>query len=307
MARLYDDLVSNKVNLSDKDKYNCLEKAELIVADNVFKYIREISNKKDWYLLKDVPNILPPFDNMFIETKNVKPFNSFSMLNNNDKKIFEFTPARWGGHFITFDYKNINQAIDIFHKKNEEVIFKEVNRKYGIYKNPNFKKKYRFFVDIKLYYEINNKIKPINPSFQLIIDSKGKLINCLENVKTARFQEMFAFPFFLATSFMHCKNVEYIENDYPEPVKKKREKRYGKSHKKYKTLKIKPMQKTLQKKGNVEKNGLKKALHICRGHFKDYRENGLFGKYHDIYWWNSHVRGNKKAGEVEKDYEIEVG
>ena len=33
--------------------------------------------------------------------------------------------------------------------------------------------------------------------------------------------------------------------------------------------------------------GLKRALHICRGHFKDYREGrGLFAKTHGIWWWD---------------------
>ena len=52
--------------------------------------------------------------------------------------------------------------------------------------------------------------------------------------------------------------------------------------------------------------GAKKALHICRGHFKDFRksENGLFGKHKDLYWWESQVRGNAKEGVVFSDYEV---
>ena len=52
--------------------------------------------------------------------------------------------------------------------------------------------------------------------------------------------------------------------------------------------------------------GAKKALHICRGHVKDFRrsEKGLFGKYRDLYWWESHVRGTAKAGMVYSDYEV---
>lgn len=45
--------------------------------------------------------------------------------------------------------------------------------------------------------------------------------------------------------------------------------------------------------------------HIVRGHFKDYRQNGL-GKYHakGIFWCPAHVRGNKKLGIVAKEYEV---
>ena len=65
------------------------------------------------------------------------------------------------------------------------------------------------------------------------------------------------------------------------------------------------MKKVLREEGKSEETGLKHALHICRGHFKDYRDGkGLFGRYKDIYWWESQVRGNGEHGVVLKDYNV---
>jgi len=32
---------------------------------------------------------------------------------------------------------------------------------------------------------------------------------------------------------------------------------------------------------------------VYRGHFKDYREKGLFGRHKGLFWWSSHVRGKR--------------
>ena len=47
-------------------------------------------------------------------------------------------------------------------------------------------------------------------------------------------------------------------------------------------------------------------LHICRGHFKDYRESGLFGKVKGIFWWDQYVRGDLENGAVVKDYNVKA-
>jgi len=49
-------------------------------------------------------------------------------------------------------------------------------------------------------------------------------------------------------------------------------------------------------------------LHMIRGHFKDYRENGLFGQesLKHIYWWPSMVRGSEDQGEVGHEYRLVI-
>jgi hypothetical protein len=113
-------------------------------------------------------------------------------------------------------------------------------------------------------------------------------------------------PALLAVSFLHCKNVKMVENSVPPKLQK----RYGERHQGhrlagYKTLVIEPLKQILRSQGGSGQVGLAKAMHICRGHFRDYREGkGLFGKYHQLVWTPAIIRGTK--GKEAPPREIEV-
>ena len=48
-------------------------------------------------------------------------------------------------------------------------------------------------------------------------------------------------------------------------------------------------------------------VHLCRGHFKEYtNENPLFGKHVGRFWWQPMVRGDKKRGVLNKDYDVVI-
>jgi hypothetical protein len=112
-------------------------------------------------------------------------------------------------------------------------------------------------------------------------------------------------PMWLAVSFMHCKNVRHVET-VPK-VDHKFLKATGKKPRvRFYTLEIDPMKETLRREGQCETVGLKQALHICRGHFKDYRASGLFGKIKGIFWWDSALRGSPEHGQVIKDYAVKA-
>lgn len=115
------------------------------------------------------------------------------------------------------------------------------------------------------------------------------------------------YPAFLAISFLHCKNVTQIEH-IPNKKKSAYHRRFsGHPLTKYYTLEIDPMKKVLHEEGQIESLGLKKALHICRGHFANYTEGkGLFGKYHGQFWIPQHVKGSASQGIVEKDYSVKA-
>lgn len=111
-------------------------------------------------------------------------------------------------------------------------------------------------------------------------------------------------PALLALSFLHCKNVTLETTDPPAKLSKAFQRRNGRPLVRYHTLNIEPMRRVLKHEGQSEKTGLRKAMHICRGHFKDYSKHGLFGKYKGMYWWESHVRGSADEGAVLKDYNV---
>lgn len=115
------------------------------------------------------------------------------------------------------------------------------------------------------------------------------------------------YPALMAVSFLHCKNVSVHEGDPNTKINKKRAKKGKLPFFRFKILDIKPMKDTLQREGGLQQHGLRKALHTCRGHFKDYRNGrGLFGKIKGLFWWEMYERGDESEGIVHKDYRVDV-
>jgi hypothetical protein len=112
------------------------------------------------------------------------------------------------------------------------------------------------------------------------------------------------FPLFLALSFSNCKNVRH-EKQIPTDNRIRRERRRDPRYSYY-TLLIDPMRQVLNAEGNAEANGLKTALHICRGHFRRYDEKPLFGRYRGAFWTPAHIRGTVERGVVVKDYRVKA-
>ena len=111
----------------------------------------------------------------------------------------------------------------------------------------------------------------------------------------------------LTLSFLHCKNVVLKTEAPPEKLNRAYQKRHGKPLSRFHTLEIEPMKQVLRTEGKSEETGLKRAIHICRGHFADYSDGkGLFGKYHGRYWIPAHVKGTKSEGIVMKRYNVKA-
>jgi len=110
-------------------------------------------------------------------------------------------------------------------------------------------------------------------------------------------------PFFYGISLMHCGNVSVV----PVGSDRKPNPRHGHDPRAcYHVLDIKPIHR-MAAASKMGSSSVKRALHICRGHFKDYRKSGLFGHYKGIYWWDMQARGTIEKGEVKKDYRVRRG
>jgi hypothetical protein len=133
--------------------------------------------------------------------------------------------------------------------------------------------------------------------------SHGEALSTDEGAQLAELGNTFLMPMWLGLSFMHCKNVTLRHED---PCHSRKPPKPGERCRRlhYHVLNIKPMQDVLRREGHSETQGLKKSLHICRGHFKDYRTRGLFGKYQGLFWWESHIRGHSAHGVTLKDYAV---
>jgi hypothetical protein len=112
------------------------------------------------------------------------------------------------------------------------------------------------------------------------------------------------YSFLLALVFLNCKNV--VAHDVTPPRGKMRSCRNRPVPRPlaYKVLEIRPMQAAIAAAGSDGSAAGRRPLHICRGHLKDYRERGLFGKHRGIYWWDHYVRGDVGRGVVFKDYNV---
>lgn len=112
----------------------------------------------------------------------------------------------------------------------------------------------------------------------------------------------------LATSFTHCKNVNVVAQEPHKHIARRFLRRHGIPKVTHHILEIDPMKTTLRSEGGMDEHGSsQRALHICRGHFKDYRERGLFGRVHGLFWWDAHVRGSTEHGVRTKDYRVKSG
>lgn len=118
--------------------------------------------------------------------------------------------------------------------------------------------------------------------------------------------QSYLFPVVLAQSFLHCKNVSLQEGMISRQQRRAAERR-GEPTQRFYTIQIDPMKQVLRAEGQIEKVGLNRALHICRGHFQTYtEEKPMFGKYAGTFWVPAHVRGTEDAGKVFKDYAIKT-
>ena len=115
------------------------------------------------------------------------------------------------------------------------------------------------------------------------------------------------FPALMALSFMHCKNVS-VKNVVPsEKLSRSYSKRHGRPLLSYGELRIDPIRKVLEQQRKDVGGSLRKALHLCRGHFKTFTADApLMGHATGTYWWAPQMRGTASAGLALKDYRVEA-
>ncbi len=252
---------------------------EVIVADNVARYVYHDTDQEYWDV-DDFPNLAPPFEKYWIEFKRVKSINSevYGKVRSNSLPEIEYF-----GAFVESQ---------------------EVERQ-----------NWRWIINHSFF--AGGRTGVIGPSavYVLRLDDSG---NAIDNGQwlmetTARetmdhrknFWGSISIPVNLAISFMHCKNVKLVEQDPHERRSRQWHKKKGRKLVRYHMLEIDRMKTILATEGQATEVGLKRALHICRGHFKDYRDGpGLFGKYPVLVWTPNHLRGSAEQGVVVKDYEV---
>jgi hypothetical protein len=285
---IIDDIIRNPACWIFKNKNRLqpeglkrLETAQVIEITNVSDYIYS-HPQEIWAIWEDVPNYAPPFDNMWVEWNAPK----FRNINGRiEAAPIEFSKCKCAAHFQTVKNDETGgwAAVCVYlTQRPDGLVVPSGAIRFNILKDGIPKKE---GVKAFLYQEM-----------------------LTDNINQQELADDIAFNVAIvgvAISFMHCKNTIIKQVSHPQRLQQARIKKGWKPLIRYHTLEIRPIKKILGEEGNASKNGIQKALHICRGHFKDYREGkGLFGKYKDMYWWDMHTRGDIDNGLVVKDYKV---
>lgn len=269
---------------------------EVIVADNVAQYYFD-SKDKEWsnkeWSNKDFPVVSPAFELSWMEFARPQGKNY---------------PSDWPSRFAFWAHAG---EVPSESPWNEESGAFQLCKKVGF----DCPVKPRWLMRMMLYVKIagllgHNGEECIGPCavWMVALNERGEITHkdssYIEVNVTKDKEETLLNCALLTLSLMNCKNVS-LENNEPSRIASKQwRKRHGEPLAKFKTLNIEPMRKVLVSEGGQQQQGLKLAMHICRGHFRDYRERGVFGKHKGIYWWDSFVRGSSAEGVIYKSYEV---
>lgn len=282
---------------------------------NVSNYFFEQSDKDYWEWLVDFPCMAPPFDLFWMECRAPRTIRTERGVSAWEGAYEAMGVLFTGGRMAEADIDeaalNAVKHMDVFRGIGVDdlrALFRQLQATAGDCWTLTMTSFLRlagrvFMAPYQCSLMLDASGKPVAPpSIGLMYPVDGE-----EAEITAKVAGFF-FPFALALSFLHCKNVTV--EDAPDPRTRqgrRADERAGLPTPRYKTLVIEPMKKVLQTEGGIATNGLKKALHICRGHFSHYsEEKPLFGKYSGQFWIPAHVRGSADAGTVVKDYDVKA-
>lgn len=315
--RLLDRIITegfrtNDPKLPDQQVMENLLAAQLVVIDNVAAYYFQEAERKrgedNAISADDFPNVMLPFPFTFLDMRPPaadqlrERFPEVGILmrmipkTDNVLSVFEADDIQWIGtnkqYFVSDETKHLLICTTFAYDHFEHQIHHVGN----------------FSVPVGMDGRIVSSKETGVPWLSRVFLSPNKDETQERMVTLIRFYlERYVFPGLLGLSFMHCRNVRMTEERPPEKLSRKYQKRTGRPLLKYHILHIDHMKQVLEREGNVSTHGLKRALHICRGHFKHYGQDGkglLFGKYTATIWTPMHTRGAKEEGVVVKDYDV---
>jgi hypothetical protein len=267
----------------------------VLLIDNVSEYYYNGTDQEQWDLRDHFPNLAPPYPIFWCEHKLARHIHSKECGDKDLTGMFG-SHARTGVLVTSLDPAERGSIIAT-----------------GIPENA----KWVLWCELIIDYGFESGFHPQgshSPMF-LCIDAEGAVIDqpWMQSFSGGAYHDVmrsfviWLHPTLLAVSFLHCKNVTVVENTVDKPLAKRHYERHGEWPVKYKTLVIEPLKQILRHEGRSGEVGVPKAMHICRGHFRDYREGrGLFGKYHQLVWTPMTVRGTRGTKAPAREIEVRV-
>jgi len=142
----------------------------------------------------------------------------------------------------------------------------------------------------------------------IVFQSGRRLATASENDKKPA-EIIGLFSVLSAIQFCHCKNVALTDATETEGPSKRWLRRQRQPAIQYNTISIEPTSRRRSgETANDDSSSRPTALHICRGHFREYEDgHGPFGRAEGgIFWIPSHTRGSLDAGRVISDYKVKA-
>lgn len=288
---MIEEVIENRRHYIEKCNFNenifdDLKLSVFLRCQNVADYLYMANDKEIW-THKDFPNIAPPFPNMWFEYRTPE----FS----NDSGV----KKQWT--------EEMKGCLGVF-IKSKEVNFPNVKwicNSFYFIKFNNQREFPPIFLGC-LIWMVDADDKSSNKDHVLMMTPHQDINTEKRKQEMLDWLSSLSYTPKLTICFLHCKNVTMKEEFSPSHNLNLSRERKGKVPllKKY-VLEIDQIKKIIRAASNGDAI-TSKALHICRGHFKDFNARGLFGKHKGIYWWPMQTRGNKEFGEIQKDYEVKL-
>jgi hypothetical protein len=317
--KLYDTVIRSGYRHLDRgaghvlvtDAPDVMREATVVDLSNVAQYVFQgVENEKNWSI-RDFPNVAPPWDNVWLEYAEPATF-----LENGRQVRSEYAGDVRGNHMLSvrLDSGAWWSIVSSYwrprgQRGNTPVLVGRIS--YFVLPDGQFLGATAMPVEFVCTPAESEAIAKAwgQPPHRGIAQELFGHDLAPDNVEALKLDLMLlARVVWTGISFAHCKNVTTVDHAPPPKVAAKRRKQGKPVGVTYKTLVIDGMKETLRTEGGVERNGLKKALHICRGHFATYTEDKpLFGKVTGTFWKPMHTRGSKRRGEVRKDYKVIAG
>lgn len=271
------------------------ERFTVLFADEVRDFVRHRVDESGGFQAHEIPVCMPPFEMTFVEWRD---------------ETEDGTRVRAGCSAVTLDLTN-NESLASKFARAEYVPGRETSdgnavslARWGVIMHtfiydPSCMKR-PFAWDAETLIEVgedgrmNRTGASLAQSFHNDMDTHAMV---LKEVAHTILVGVMAF------GFANCRNVTFSDvSDAANPTDKWL-KRTKSQRLTIKTLSIGGMTRALQEDGDIDTNGLQRALHICRGHFVHH--TNYFGTGREATFWKpQHVRGNAKEGVVIKDYSI---
>lgn len=271
-------------------------------AQNVAEYVAS-HTEKDW-LWTELPSCRLPFPVMFLESRTAHPWSEAFGRTGVLMWEVDLGDALHRVESAAAHTANLNRSKigDDLAMIREKAVFAIDFGMIGLLVSPRHVDQYRIVHLNRGGLFLDQDGTPLrSPLGQL--DPKLFPESAIGSAKRFFWESMF--PVMLAVGFMNCKNVLLSKVEPDARLNRLRKKAGLKPFLRYHTINIEPMKRVLKAEGGIETEGLRKALHIVRGHFMRYTpERPLFGKHAGTFWAPSHVRGSLKEGVVVSDYRV---